>query len=50
MIRYDGEPVNVVSIVEFEGTKIARETHYFSDPFPPPEWRARWVERMDPRT
>lgn len=47
VIRYDGKPVNAVSITEFEGTKIVRETHYFADPFPPPEWRARWVERME---
>jgi hypothetical protein len=49
VIRYAGKPVNVVSIVEFEGTKIFRETHYFADPFSPPGWRARWVERMEAR-
>ena len=46
-IRYDGKPVNVVSIVEFGDGKVIRETHYFADPFPPPEWRAQWVERME---
>lgn len=46
VIRYDGEPVNVVGITEFEGEKAVKETHYFADPFPPPEWRAQWVERM----
>ncbi|MCA1704912.1 MAG: nuclear transport factor 2 family protein [Actinobacteria bacterium] len=49
VIRYDGKPVNVISIMEFEGTKVVRETHYFADPFPPPEWRAQWVERMEGR-
>jgi hypothetical protein len=47
VIRYDGKPINVLSIIEFEDAKIVRETHYFADPFPPPEWRARWVERME---
>jgi hypothetical protein len=47
VIRYDGRPVNVVAIVEFEGTKVVRETHYFADPFEPPGWRARWVEPME---
>jgi hypothetical protein len=46
IIRYDGNPVYVVAIVEFAGTKVVRETHYFADPFPPPEWRAQWVELM----
>ena len=35
IIRYDGNPVYVVAIVEFAGTKVVRETHYFADPFPP---------------
>jgi hypothetical protein len=39
-------PVNTVSIMELRDGKVARETHYFADPFEPPEWRARWVERM----
>lgn len=46
VITYDGNPVNVVSIMEFRGAKVARETHYFADPFEAPEWRAQWVERM----
>jgi hypothetical protein len=47
IVRYDGNPVNVVAIVEFAGTKVVRETHYFADPFPPPEWRTQWVELME---
>lgn len=47
VIRYDGRPVNVIGIVEFMDGKVARETHYFAEPFPPPEWRAQWVERME---
>jgi ketosteroid isomerase-like protein len=46
VITYDGNPVNVVSIMEFRDGKVARETHYFADPFDAPEWRAQWVERM----
>jgi hypothetical protein len=45
-IAYDGKPVHVVSIMEFRDGLVGRETHYFGDPFEPPEWRARWVERM----
>ena len=47
VIRYDGRPVHVVAIVEFGGGKVVKETHYFADPFPPPEWRAQWVEPME---
>jgi ketosteroid isomerase-like protein len=46
VITYDGRPVHTVSIMEFRDGKVSRETHYFADPFEPPEWRARWVERM----
>jgi hypothetical protein len=33
--------------MEFTGDKVARETQYFADPFPPPASRAQWVERME---
>jgi ketosteroid isomerase-like protein len=46
VIAYDGRPVNTVSIMELRDGRVARETHYFADPFEPPEWRAHWVERM----
>jgi hypothetical protein len=46
VIEYDGDPVHVVSIMEFDGDRVARETHYFAEPFEPPEWRSQWVERM----
>jgi hypothetical protein len=32
--------------MEFSGEKVARETQYFGDPFPPGPSRAQWVERM----
>jgi ketosteroid isomerase-like protein len=46
VIGYDGHPFNTVSIMEFQAGKVVRETQYFAEPFEPPAWRARWVERM----
>lgn len=45
-IAYDDRPVHAVSIMEFRDDRVERETHYFADPFEPPEWRARWVESI----
>jgi hypothetical protein len=47
VLTYDGKPSHTVSIMEFRGDKVARETQYFADPFPAPAFRAQWVERMD---
>src|ERR1700730_4993116 len=47
VILYDGKPSYTVSIMEFEGGKVARETQYFGDPFEASAWRSRWVEPMD---
>ena len=44
IITYDGRPVYVVTVMEFKEDKIAHETHYYADPFEPPEWRSQWVE------
>src|ERR687897_3076313 len=42
-ISYDGGPRNFgVSILEFRGRKIARESIYVSEGWEPPEWRAQW--------
>jgi len=46
ILTYDGKPSYTVSIMEFSGDKVARETHYFADPFEASAWRAQWVERM----
>ena len=44
-LRYDGgEPVSVVKILQFRGDKVERETIYFADPFPAPDWRAPYAE------
>jgi ketosteroid isomerase-like protein len=47
VLTYDGRPSYTVSIMEFKGDKVARETQYFADPFAAPAFRAQWVERMD---
>ena len=48
-IRYHGEPVMAVGIMEFRDDKVVRERIYFGDPWQPPAWRAQWVELFDPR-
>ena len=47
ILTYDGKPSYTVSIMEFSGDKVARETQYFADPFVAPSSRAQWVERLD---
>ena len=42
----DGDPYQAVFILEMRDGRIARETGYWSKPFPAPEWRAPWVERI----
>lgn len=42
----DAEPYQCVFVFEMRGGLIARETGYWSKPFPAPEWRAPWVERL----
>jgi hypothetical protein len=46
ILSYDGKPSYTVSIMEFTGDKVARETQYFADPFEASSWRAPWVEPM----
>jgi hypothetical protein len=45
VISYEGRPFHTVSIMEFDSGKVAQETQYFAEPFEPPAWRAKWVER-----
>jgi len=47
ILTYDGRPSYTVSIMEFRGAKVARETQYFADPFAPGASRAEWVEQME---
>jgi hypothetical protein len=47
ILTYDSKPTYTVSVMEFKGDKVARETQYFADPFVAPAFRAQWVERVD---
>lgn len=42
----DGEPFQTVFVFELRDGLIAKETAYWSKPFPAPQWRAAWVERI----
>ncbi len=46
---YGGRAYNVVLIIELREGKMYRDTRYYAEPFEAPEWRARWVERIEPR-
>jgi ketosteroid isomerase-like protein len=46
VLTYDGKPSYTVSIMEFKGDKVARETQYFADPFVAPAFRAQWVQQI----
>jgi hypothetical protein len=42
-ISYDDGPWSLgVSILEFRGDKVVRESIYVTERWEPPEWRARW--------
>jgi hypothetical protein len=47
VMTYDEKPNYVVSVMEFDGREVVRETQYFSEPFEPGPSRAQWVEKMD---
>jgi ketosteroid isomerase-like protein len=42
----DGDPYLAVFVFELRRGKIAKEIAYWSKPFPAPDWRAPWVERI----
>jgi hypothetical protein len=45
---YGGSPaLDVVMICELRDGKMWRDRWYFAEAFEAPEWRARWVERME---
>jgi hypothetical protein len=44
---YGDERWYMASIIEFEGSRIARMTDYFGPRLPAPEWRKEWVEREE---
>src|SRR5690242_18745345 len=47
ILSYDGKPSYTVSIMEFSGEQVVRETQYFADPFEGSPARAQYVERME---
>lgn len=42
----DGDPFLCVFVFEMRDGLIAKEVAYWSKPFPAPDWRAPWVERL----
>jgi ketosteroid isomerase-like protein len=42
----DGDPFLCAFIFQMRDGLIAKEIAYWSKPFPAPEWRAPWIERM----
>ncbi len=49
VITYDAAPTYSVSVMEFDGDQVTRETQYFADPFEAPAWRAALVEPVRDR-
>jgi hypothetical protein len=48
-IKYpNGEEWHSVGVYEFHEGKLVRLTQYFAAPFPAPEWRSRWAEKIEP--
>jgi hypothetical protein len=47
ILSYDGKPSFTVSVMEFRGEQVARETQYFADPFEASPARAQYVERIE---
>ncbi|HVF00274.1 MAG TPA: nuclear transport factor 2 family protein [Rubrobacteraceae bacterium] len=43
-----GQVFAIVAIIELRDGKMWRDTRYYAEPFEAPEWRARWVERLEP--
>ena len=48
LARYGEEWWHTVSVIEFEGARIARMTDYFGPTLPAPDWRKNWVELDEP--
>ena len=45
----NGETWDLIAIAEVRDGKIVRGTTWYAAPFDAPEWRAGYVERMEPR-
>jgi hypothetical protein len=49
VVAYNGgAPMLGLSMVQFRGDKIARESIYVMEGFDAPDWRAGWATRFDP--
>jgi hypothetical protein len=44
---YGGQIYNPV-LIELRDGKMWRDRRYYAEPFEAPEWRAQWVEQMEP--
>ena len=42
-----GRVYDVAMILELKDGRIWRDRRYYAEPFEAPEWRARWVERVE---
>jgi len=47
VVTYGERRFHVVSVMEFEGDRVVRETQYFGEPFEPGASRRQWVEPME---
>ena len=47
-LEYGGNRVYACEVIDFQDGKIKRVRAYFGGPFEAPEWRAQWVESMEP--
>ena len=48
-IRYDGgDQIRFVWVAQLRGDKVQRETIYFAEPFPAPDWRRPWPRKAPP--
>jgi ketosteroid isomerase-like protein len=45
-LDYGGDEYQCVFVFEMRNGRIAKETAYWSKPFPAPDWRAPWVEQI----
>jgi len=44
LLSYDGsDALHFVKIIHFRGERVDRETLYFAEPFPAPDWRQPWT-------
>ena len=54
ILTYDNKPSYTVSIMEFKGDKVARETQYFADPFVGPHRALSgsngWTHNLAPKS